>query len=68
MARGGKRAGAGRPSKPLVDKILERNPGKHPLTVLECPDTYKEETLFIPPESLSEQGKEIFNNTFEWLI
>ena len=36
---GGARTGAGRKKKPLADKILEGNPGKRKLTVLEFPDT-----------------------------
>ena len=36
---GGARTGAGRKNKPLADKILEGNPGKRKLTVLEFPDT-----------------------------
>jgi hypothetical protein len=34
MPRGGARPGAGRPKKPLADKLLEGNPGKRTLTVL----------------------------------
>ena len=34
MPRGGARVGAGRPKKPLADKLLEGNPGKRELTVL----------------------------------
>lgn len=34
MPRGGARPGAGRPKKPLADKILEGNPGKRELTKL----------------------------------
>ena len=67
MARGGKRPGAGRPTKPLVDKILEGNPGKRPLTVLGFKEYDQEQTLPNPPDYLSEQGKEIFNNTAAWL-
>ena len=33
--RGGARPGAGRPQKPLADKINEGNPGKRPLQVIE---------------------------------
>ena len=39
MAKGGRRQGAGRPAKPLIDKITEGNPGKRPLTVLQFNDT-----------------------------
>jgi len=37
MPRGGARVGAGRPKRPLADKILEGNPGKRELTVLKIP-------------------------------
>lgn len=67
MARGGKRQGAGRPKKPLVDKILEGNPGKRRLTVLEFPEHDNEEALPVPPDFLNERGKEIFNITAAWL-
>jgi hypothetical protein len=39
MGRGGSRQGAGRPKKPLADKILEGNPGKRPLTIVEFPNS-----------------------------
>ncbi|GHU37767.1 hypothetical protein FACS1894105_10480 [Clostridia bacterium] len=34
MPRGGARPGAGRPKKPLADKIIEGNPGKRDIMVL----------------------------------
>lgn len=34
MPRGGARPGAGRPKKPLADKLIEGNPGKRELTVV----------------------------------
>lgn len=37
MPRGGARPGAGRPKKPLADKIIEGNPGKRELTKLTFP-------------------------------
>ncbi len=37
MPRGGARPGAGRPKKPLTDKLLEGNPGKRDVTVLKFP-------------------------------
>ena len=56
MPRGGARPGAGRPKKPLTEKLLEGNPGRRDLTVLK----------FRPPEingSRSEQGvSELQNN------
>jgi len=38
MPRGGARIGAGRPKKPLADKVLEGNPGKRELTKLQFQD------------------------------
>ena len=35
MPRGGARPGAGRPKKPLADKVLAGNPGKRELTVVQ---------------------------------
>jgi hypothetical protein len=35
MPRGGARPGAGRPKKPLSDKVLEGNPGKREITVVQ---------------------------------
>ena len=37
MPRGGARPGAGRPKKPLTDKLLEGNPGRRDVTVLKFP-------------------------------
>jgi len=37
MPRGGARIGAGRPKKPLNDKVLEGNPGKRELTKMQFP-------------------------------
>lgn len=67
ISRGGRRPGAGRPSKPLKDKMLEGNPGKRPIKVLEFNNEHEEENLPIPPDYLSDKGKEIFNLTVEWL-
>ena len=37
MPRGGARPGAGRPKKPLNEKLLEGNPGRRDMTVLKFP-------------------------------
>ena len=50
MPRGGARPGAGRPKKPLADKLLEGNPGKRELTVLK----FQGET---PEKSNAEKSK-----------
>ncbi len=58
MPRGGARDGAGRKSKPLSEKILEGNPGKRPLKVLNFVNPSLEETMSFPlPEYLSELSK-----------
>ena len=41
MPRGGARVGAGRPKKPLADKLIEGNPGKRELTVLKKPSEFQ---------------------------
>jgi hypothetical protein len=57
MARGGKRVGAGRPPKPLAEKVLEGNPGKRPLYVIDFPDGAAVSDLPSPPEFLAEAAK-----------
>ncbi len=41
MPRGGARPGAGRPKKALADKVLEGNPGKRELTVVQFDEDKK---------------------------
>jgi len=54
MAWGGARPGAGRPKKPLAEKVLEGNPGKRPLKVvkfenqLEKPELEKSKKIKCP--------------------
>ncbi|AFM40316.1 hypothetical protein Desaci_1290 [Desulfosporosinus acidiphilus SJ4] len=77
MARGGARKNAGRPKKPLDEKLLEGNPGKRPLTVLAFPETVTQaEALPPPPEFLVDLAKgvgrcpnaeTIFENVTTWL-
>ena len=67
MVKGGRRTGAGRPTKPLIDKVLEGNPGKRPLTVLQFDDDKITDPVPRAPEWLDDTGKEIFNMTVEWL-
>lgn len=47
--RGGARIGAGKKAKPLHDKILEGNPGRRPLKILEFKDTANLEGQTMPP-------------------
>lgn len=46
MPRGGARPGAGRPKKPLADKLIEGNPGKRELTKLKFPENEKSKPGF----------------------
>ena len=75
--RGGARPGAGRKKKPLHDKIVEGNPGKRALTVLDfsgIPDVEGVE-MPKPREMLSAlqrdgkplQAEEIYKLTWLWL-
>ncbi|MBQ7797583.1 MAG: terminase [Clostridia bacterium] len=66
MPSGGYRAGAGRPRKPAAQKILEGNPGKRPIEVL---DTKKQKSTLPkePPAHLSEKAKEIYMSVVKWL-
>ncbi len=66
MPSGGRRAGAGRPKKSATQKILEGNPGKRPIKVveftasgIELPNT--------PPSYLSAKAKEIYATVYSWL-
>ena len=75
--RGGARIGAGQKKKPLHDKILEGNPGRRPLTVVEFSDTADLSGQTMPPpreflKSAQKTGKqtlavEIYEATWQWL-
>ena len=75
--RGGARPGSGQRKKPLHDKILEGNPGKRPLTVMEFKNTADLEGASMPPpreylKSVQKNGKpslavEIYENIWNWL-
>lgn len=74
---GGARIGAGQKKKPLHDKILEGNPGRRPLTVVDFTDTADLSGQPMPPprEFLSVEQKsgkktlavEIYETTWRWL-
>ena len=76
MPRGGARPGAGRKPKPLAEKILEGNPGRRPLKVVEFYDVPAEGQL-TPPDFLKIASKEtaenyptadqIYTQVSEWL-
>jgi len=71
---GGARKGAGRPRKPLADKLLEGNPGKRKIKVLDIPGAQDE--IPKPPYYLDKFNAigleepdvaEIYNETAQWL-
>jgi hypothetical protein len=74
---GGPRIGAGKKSRPLYDKILDGNPGKRPLTVVEFPDAADLTGQGMPPpreflDKAQSSGKktlavEIYETTWQWL-
>jgi len=77
MPRGGARPGSGRKKKPLAEKILEGNPGRRPLKVVEFYGISANGKL-TPPEFLKIASKEaadsdyptadvIFCQVAEWL-
>ena len=66
MASGGRRPGAGRPKKSATQKILEGNPGKRPIEVVNI----KAEGIELPsepPAYLSAKAKEIYRTVYSWL-
>lgn len=72
--RGGRRVGAGRKRKAVVEKASEGNPGGRPLSVLDIPELEGAE-MPQPHEFLSAtqkdgtqlQAKEIYAETWKWL-
>ena len=67
MVKGGRRTGAGRPTKPLIDKVLEGNPGKRSLKVLQFEGVKTSESVPETPDWLDELGGEIFECIVGWL-
>ena len=76
--RGPKPGSGGRPKKPLSDKILDGNPGKRPLTVIEFKDSaanLEGQVMPKPSDYLSAKQKdgstlcaaEIYENVWHWL-
>jgi hypothetical protein len=76
-SRGGARVGAGKKKKPLANKVLEGNPGRRKLTVIEFPDTADLEGRAMPQPRDYLSGKqkngreliavEIYEKTWQWL-
>lgn len=76
MPRGGERTGAGRPKKPIADKILEGNPGKRTLKVIDFPEGNPLTDIPTSPDYLAEAAKgdgkwpsadKIFTDVASWL-
>ncbi|MDP3057909.1 MAG: P27 family phage terminase small subunit [bacterium] len=75
--RGGARVGSGQKKKALADKILDGNPGKRKLTIVEFTDTADLVGLTMPPPreyliAKQKSGKEIlaaevYEKTWRWL-
>jgi hypothetical protein len=75
--RGGARIGAGQKKQPLADKILEGNPGRRKLMVMEFTDAAELEGESMPPPrdylaAKQKNGKttlavEIYEKTWQWL-
>ena len=65
MPSGGYRAGAGRPKKSAAEKVLEGNPGKRKIEIVDF--TEGEELPPTPAKWLSDKGKELYIFVYEWL-
>jgi phage terminase small subunit len=65
MGSGGYRTGAGRPKKSAAEKALSGNPGKRPIEVVNFEDA--QELPSIPAKWLTDKGKEIYKEVYEWL-
>lgn len=75
--RGGARPGAGAKKKPLADKLMEGNPGKRNITVIQFDNAADLEGQEMPKPSemlsaVQKDGKpliaaEIYEKTWEWL-
>ena len=64
--RGPKPGTGGRPKKALYDNIIDGNPGKRSLQVLDETMNHADQDL-TPPPYLNENGIRIFNQTVDWL-
>ena len=75
--RGGARVGAGAKKKPLAEKIVDGNPGRRKLTVIEFNNTADLKGQSMPEpnkmlEAIQKDGKaliagEIYKSTWQWL-
>jgi hypothetical protein len=74
--RGGARPGAGRPRRALAEKVLEGNPGKKPITVVEFPAEDLQGAAMPPPKQYlsarQQNGQDliaagVYEATWQWL-
>ena len=65
MPSGGTRTGAGRPKKSAIQKVLEGNPGKRKIEIVDFMDA--EELPSTPAKWLTEKGREVYTFVYEWL-
>ena len=66
MASGGRRPGAGRPKKAATQKILEGNPGRRAIEIVD----FGQDAMELPsepPAYLSAKAKEIYKTVYAWL-
>ena len=66
MASGGRRPGAGRPKKPATQKMLEGNPGRRSIEIVDF-GAEGVELPSEPPTYLSAKAKEIYRTVYAWL-
>ncbi len=65
MPSGGYRANAGRPKKSVTEKLLDGNPGRRKIEVLQFDEG--DEIPSEPPAWLTKKGKEIYKILVDWL-
>ena len=65
MPSGGHRSGAGRPKKTAIQKILEGNPGKRRIEIVNLDDA--DEIPETPAKWLTDKGKEVYTFVYDWL-
>ena len=66
MPRGGKRPGAGRPRKPLHEKLQDGNLGNRKIKVLEYEEDMDRD-VYAAPDWLSDKGQKMFDTVVAWL-
>lgn len=65
--RGPAKGHGGRPRKSITDKLLEGNPGKRDIKIIDKNKIDAETDIDTPPKTLSIAGKEIYTRTVEYL-